>query len=362
MKKLFNSKLLLQVLVASMVATLATAGIVGAATTIGSNINTAGTLTATGATVIYGATSIGGALTATSTLSVASLATLLGGATTTSITLLNGETISNTTDGVISLMGIASTTSISLTNGETITNATNGAISFNDANLVTTGTLDVTGKLTFGGSATAGILHGAGSAGQDNAVSLGAIAGKAMSYYIKTTSATASHALEGMYVTTYHGANATAVAPMGEAGRFRAFLVGDAAAGTIAGSHDSVEISAGGTNTGLTLGTRGNVIFPNEAIGAAGTFAGVQAELNTGGAATDVSGTTASILRLIIDGTAPTAAAQFTIPVISVVLPANLVGDGLIVDEDSADTAVTAKMRITVNGTTYWIPLAASHN
>ena len=78
MTKLINSKLLLQVIVASMVATLATAGIVGAATTIGSNINTGGTLTTTGATTIYGATSIGGALTATSTLAVTGVSTLTG--------------------------------------------------------------------------------------------------------------------------------------------------------------------------------------------------------------------------------------------------------------------------------------------
>ena len=51
MKKLINSKLLLQVIIASMVATLATAGIVGAATTIGNNITTGGTVAALEATV-----------------------------------------------------------------------------------------------------------------------------------------------------------------------------------------------------------------------------------------------------------------------------------------------------------------------
>lgn len=46
MKKLFKSKLFLQVIVASIVATLATVGIVAATTTIGTNIST-GTITAT---------------------------------------------------------------------------------------------------------------------------------------------------------------------------------------------------------------------------------------------------------------------------------------------------------------------------
>jgi len=48
MKKLFKSKLLIQVVVASMVATLATAIIVSAATTIGNNIDTGGNLTVSG--------------------------------------------------------------------------------------------------------------------------------------------------------------------------------------------------------------------------------------------------------------------------------------------------------------------------
>src|SRR3989344_2087518 len=61
-------------------------------------------------------------------LSVTGLSTLLGGATTTSITLLNGEVISNGTDGVVQINGIASSTSVTLLNGETITNATDGTV------------------------------------------------------------------------------------------------------------------------------------------------------------------------------------------------------------------------------------------
>lgn len=57
MKKLIKSKLLIQVVVASMVATLATAGIVAAATTIGANISTTGTLGVTGLSSLGQATS-----------------------------------------------------------------------------------------------------------------------------------------------------------------------------------------------------------------------------------------------------------------------------------------------------------------
>jgi hypothetical protein len=63
MKKLFKSKLFLQVIVASMVATLATVGIVGAVTTIGDNITTAGNLTVSGTAAITDASTLTGDLT-----------------------------------------------------------------------------------------------------------------------------------------------------------------------------------------------------------------------------------------------------------------------------------------------------------
>jgi len=207
MKKIFKSKLLIQVVVASMVATLATAGIVGAATTIGSNINTAGTLTATGATTVYGATSIGGALTATSTLAVTGTSAFTGeiafvnasstgwikaatiksdtgaisfdndnllttgtlGAAATTLTgalAANGgitvdttaftvaDTTGNTTiagtlgvAGATTLAGTASTTGSAIIKTATI-NSETGAISFGDENLSTTGTLSA-GAATF---------------------------------------------------------------------------------------------------------------------------------------------------------------------------------------------------------------------
>jgi len=103
------------------------------------------TLMATGAATLY------------STLNVTSLATFLGGATTTILTLLNGEIISNATDGVIQLGGVASTTSITLLNGETITNATDGTIALTGA-LTVSGASSFTGLATLLGGATTTIL------------------------------------------------------------------------------------------------------------------------------------------------------------------------------------------------------------
>ena len=52
MTKLFKTKLLIQVVIASLVATLSAFGIVVATTTIGSNIDTGGALTITSATAL----------------------------------------------------------------------------------------------------------------------------------------------------------------------------------------------------------------------------------------------------------------------------------------------------------------------
>src|SRR3989338_10057075 len=105
----YFSKGLFQVTFAVVAALLLSVTLVQAATTISTNISTGGTLSVTG------------------------LSTFLGGATTTTLTLLNGEVISNATDGVIQMNGIASSTSITLLNGETITNATDGTVALTGA-------------------------------------------------------------------------------------------------------------------------------------------------------------------------------------------------------------------------------------
>ena len=106
-----------------------------------------------------GAIWVGGNATTTSAgaFSANGLATFMGGATTTTLTLLNGEIISNGTDGVIQLGGVASTTSITLLNGETITNATDGTIALTGA-LTVSGVSSFTGLSTFLGGATTTIL------------------------------------------------------------------------------------------------------------------------------------------------------------------------------------------------------------
>src|SRR3989338_9199413 len=116
-----------------------------ASSTVVGNLTVTGTFSptqtaATSFTVGDGFGDSGVTISATGAISADGLATLAGGATTSILTLLNGEIISNATDGVIQLGGVASTTSITLLNGETITNATDGTIQITATTLKLIGT------------------------------------------------------------------------------------------------------------------------------------------------------------------------------------------------------------------------------
>jgi len=131
MKKVsaYYSKGLFQVTFAVVVALLLSVSLVQGVTTISTNIATDGTLSVTG------------------------LATFLGGATTTTLTLLNGAVISEATDGVVQINATASTTGITLLNGEMITNTTDGTIALTGA-MTVSGASTFTGLGTFLGGAT----------------------------------------------------------------------------------------------------------------------------------------------------------------------------------------------------------------
>lgn len=134
MKKIFKSKLFLQVIVASIFATLATAGIVGAVTTIGANISTAGTL-GTATTTI----ALGDLVVDTNTLIVKYIENRVGIGTTTP-----GSTLSVTSTGVALALaydgGGQASFSVDSSDDLTIV-ASGGDISFDNENLTTTGNL-----------------------------------------------------------------------------------------------------------------------------------------------------------------------------------------------------------------------------
>jgi hypothetical protein len=242
-------------------------------------------------------------------------------------------------------------------NGETIDNATDGAICIRGAlNFAIAGGTNVV---------SVGLLGGAGTS-TSAYQTLGSAGGKAFSFYVGSTSTTASHTVEGFYMNVNYGTSGSSAAPSGEAGRFRAYLIGDAGNASVAlvGCHNTVEIATGGSSTGLVIGGRNNVIIPNEAL-TTGNYTGGQCELYTSGASSQISGgANASLLRLAFnEGTAPTTPPQLSgVSVFDINLFANEVGDGLIFDNASTGNTVAGKLRILINGTTYWIMLASGHS
>jgi hypothetical protein len=212
---------------------------------------------------------------------------------------------------------------------------------------------------------SAGLLGGGGTA--TNATqTLGAAGGKAFSYYLSSTSTTASHVLQGYYMNVNYGTSGASAAPSGDVIRGRAWLVGDASGtSALTGGAFSVELAATtASNTGLTAGLRGNVVLPDGVLTNTGTYAGTMAELYLSGAATDTRAyTIISPLSVNISGTAPTDPAQLSnVSFIDFNLPANEIGDALIVDDASSANTVGAKLKIKINGTVYWILLADSHD
>ena len=238
--------------------------------------------------------------------------------------------------------------------GVTFNCTSDGTAAFTFSDPVTcSSTLGVTGITTLGNVAHAGLLLGSGTSGTP--FDVGASGGKAMSFYIKSASVTAGHTLEGLYcnVDFGNGTGATA-APTGEAGRFRASLKGSP--NNVYGAHNTVEwISAGATVSGGASGTYSNLVFLDSSAGG-GTLCGANVELTSGGTSTDLTGATASILRLTISGTV--TANKFTVPAINLMLPSNLVGNDLVFDDTASANTVGGKLRIMVNGVTYWIMCA----
>jgi hypothetical protein len=238
-------------------------------------------------------------------------------------------------------------------NGETIGNETNGIWS-------------MVGAVNFtpaGGTAinSAGLLGGSGTGTGANATVLGAAGGKAFSFYLKSTSTTASHEVTGFYMNVDYGTSGASAAPYGSVMRGRAYLVGDAATGTVAGGDFTVELAATtASSTGLTVGSRSNLVLPTGVLTNSGTYYGAQAQVYLGGAAVDTRAyTRIAPLCVEIAGTAATSSAQLSnMGMVDFNLPANMIGAAeMFITGNLADTC-EAKLRVYVNGTPYWLMLS----
>jgi hypothetical protein len=241
-----------------------------------------------------------------------------------------------------------------------------GAITM-DGKLTAGAAIDLVGPINqaiTGGTVvtSAGLLGGGGTA--TNATqTLGSAGGKAFSYYLSSTSTTASHVLTGYYMNVNYGATGGAsAAPSGDVIRGRAYLMGDASGtSALTGGAFSVELEAyTASNTGLTAGMRGNLVLPAGVLTNAGTYYGTMAEVFLGGASTDTRAyTEIAPLGIIVGGTAATSAAQLSNMVaIAIDVPANMVTSDATMVVTGATGAVAAGLKISINGTPYWIMLA----
>jgi hypothetical protein len=263
----------------------------------------------------------------------------------------------------------AYTADLRLQNGALINNSTTSLLTITEATTQIAGALNVAGAINSaiaGGTnvTSAGLLGGGGTA--TNATqTLGSAGGKAFSYYLSSTSSTATDNLIGYYMCVNYGATGGAsAAPSGDVIRGRAYLMGDASGGTaLTGGAFSVELEATtASNTGLTAGMRGNLVLPDGVLTNAGTYYGSMAEVYLGGAATDTRAyTEIAPLGIVVSGTPATSAAQLSNMVaMAFSVPANMVTtDGTMV-VTGATAAVGAGLKISINGTPYWIMLATA--
>jgi len=240
-------------------------------------------------------------------------------------------------------------------NNETWSNATNGAWSAIGAiNFAPAGGTPVI---------SVGALGGAGTSDSRESLGAGGAGTRGLSFYLSTTSITAAHDQDALYMNMDYGTGATDPAPSGDVIRGRAYLKGDASGGNaLTGVAGTVELdSTGASNTGLTAGMRGNIVLPSGVMTKSGTYAGTMAEVFLGGNAVNTTAyTQIAPLAVVIGGTNPTASSQLSnMAAINFTFPSNMVGAGeLFVGNSNLADTCEAKMAVTVNGVRYWLMLS----
>jgi len=139
----------------------------------------------------------------------------------------------------------------------------------------------------------------------------------------------------------------------------RAYTVLSVATGTAHGGHISLDLGTAGSITGLGVGVRSTLMFPNDVTLSGGTYSGGMSELYFWGdnsSTTDITGVTEhSIHRFVIDGdTTAKAKVQnaFSIPY----APSGS-GTTNMLDTNQDSTASTDGLRILINGSAYYILL-----
>lgn len=161
----------------------------------------------------------------------------------------------------------------------------------------------------------------------------------------------ASSATSGEDYAGYFKLAASGAAGESIATRSRTVLT--AAKANAHGSHDSLELSTGGSVTGLGTAIRGNLIVPNSAI-AAGTYYGMMAEIYTGGNTSALpAGSNAALCINVVAGTAMDLVAN-------AIAFNGTNGDGKMIFT-GAPVTLEGSIRILVNGVQKYLPYYSTH-
>ena len=211
-----------RVFVLSLAVVFVSAGIAQAATTISTSVSTGGTLSVTG------------------------LATLLGGATTTQITLLSGDTIKNATASTTIMSGVVQAT------GGVVAQASSTVVGnfTTTGNAAVTGTLGVTGDTTLASTTATGMKVGQVGTRMTRIVS-GYCATDAAAITASTTTMLTCTPSGGTSIIT-SGDRVFVMATSSLPGRVHLSAASSTAAGTI-------QVNA--FNTGIDGGTVGSAVY-----------------------------------------------------------------------------------------------------
>lgn len=215
-------------------------------------------------------------------------------------------------------------------------------------------TLTLTGKLALGlngGAASAsGLLMGVGTTANPATTA----AANNMFAEFRTQSTATSGDSRGLYWR--HDLNGAGVS--GES--IRNFTKVTGAAATARGSHTSLDIDVStGSVSGLGAGVDAQVLVGDGAL-TGGTYTAVNSEIYSAGSSTDVSAVTGlSFFRAVMGGDA-TGIANVDDKVNLITVSGGSIASGNMVEAETDETKFSHKIRININGTTYYLMATAT--
>jgi hypothetical protein len=136
--------------------------------------------------------------------------------------------------------------------------------------------------------------------------------------------------------------------------------VDNVAAATAHGSHTSINFGTTGTVTGQAIASRNTLHLKNEALTGNVTYAALQAEIYSDGADSDPGGSTKlSYLRCVNDGHA-NGIADVDDDANLIEIIGHTIASGNMVEADVDESKMSHKIRINIDGTTYYLMACAT--